>query len=93
MLPICLLQPLSNNNSDWESLENIDDRIERVLGIVNNPNRNVTGKLFFVMYDIESNKVRLQVSKYLLRMGVSAYSAPYFWLICLRKSMKESVLI
>ena len=62
-------KPLSNNNSDWESLENIDDRIERVLGIVNNPNRNVTGKLFFVMYDRESNKVRLQVSKYLLRMG------------------------
>ena len=60
---------LSSKNSGWESLESIDERIEKILGIVNNKNRKITDMLFFVMYDIESNKVRYQVAKYLLRMG------------------------
>ena len=56
-------------SSGWESLESIEKRIEQVLGVVNNKERNVTDMLFFVMYDIESNKVRQQISKYLLKMG------------------------
>lgn len=56
-------------SSGWESLESIDKRIERVIGIANNKERNATDMLFFVMYDIESNKVRQQVAKYLLKMG------------------------
>lgn len=62
-------QMVSTANSGWESLESIEKRIERVIGIANNKERNVTDMLFFVMYDIESNKVRQQVSKYLLKMG------------------------
>ena len=62
-------KPIENRSSEWESLESIDDRIRTVLGIVNAEKRKVTDMLFFVMYDIESNKVRNQVSKYLLRMG------------------------
>lgn len=53
----------------WESLESIEKRVERILGLVRNVERSATDMLFFVMYDIESNKVRHQVSKYLLKMG------------------------
>ena len=60
---------LSAESSGWESLEHLEKRIENLLGIINNPQRKVTDMLFFVMYDIESNKVRYQVSKYLLKMG------------------------
>lgn len=60
---------ITTNNSGWESFETIEKRIERVLGIVNNKERKVTDMLFFVMYDIESNKVRNHISKYLLKMG------------------------
>ena len=60
---------LSSESSGWESLDSLEMRIENLLGIVNNPQRKVTDMLFFVMYDIESNKVRYQVSKYLLKMG------------------------
>lgn len=56
-------------SSGWESLESIEKRIERIIGITNNAHRKVTDMLFFVMYDIESNKVRQQVAKYLLKMG------------------------
>lgn len=60
---------VSTASSGWESLGSVEERIGRILGIINNKERSVTDMLFFVMYDIESNKVRHQVSKYLLKMG------------------------
>lgn len=54
---------------EWTELETLEERTQRILGIVNNKNKKVTDMLFFVLYDIESNKVRHQVSKYLLRKG------------------------
>lgn len=62
-------RPISERNVDWDSLDSLEVRIGRLLGIVNHENRKVTDMLFFVMYDIESNKVRQQVAKYLLKMG------------------------
>jgi CRISPR-associated endonuclease Cas2 len=53
---------------EWESLPDIDSRIQSILGLANKP-RKSTDMLFFVMYDIESNKVRRQVVKYLERKG------------------------
>lgn len=40
-----------------------------MLHIVNKLHRKPTNMLFFVMYDIESNKVRSQVVKYLIKKG------------------------
>lgn len=60
---------LSSVSSDWEDLGTLEERTRRVLGIVENKNRKITDMLFFVMYDIESNKVRYQVAKYLLKKG------------------------
>jgi CRISPR-associated protein Cas2 len=51
-----------------DDLPSIDKRIEEVLNIVKRKHDN-RHMLFFVMYDIESNKVRNQVVKYLLRKG------------------------
>ncbi len=50
-------------------LMQLDERIRYMLGLVNQPSRTPGNMLFFVIYDIESNKVRTQVAKYLLRMG------------------------
>ncbi len=52
-----------------DSLPSLEERAAHVLGIVNHPKRTVGNMLFFVMYDIESNKVRYNVVKYLLRQG------------------------
>lgn len=52
-----------------DELSPLPVRVSKVLGIVNNPSRNDNNMLFFVMYDIESNKVRNQIAKYLLREG------------------------
>jgi len=51
-----------------ETLPPLAKRVTDVLGIVHD-NIIKTNMLFFVMYDIESDKVRNQVAKYLLRMG------------------------
>ena len=53
----------------WDGLPTMEQRVAHVLGIVNDGKRQVADMLFFVMYDIESNKVRHQVAKYLLKMG------------------------
>ncbi len=52
-----------------QELESLGKRIEKIFGIVENPSRKATDMLFFVMYDIESTKVRTQVAKYLIRQG------------------------
>ncbi len=52
-----------------DDVSSLDERVKKLLGIVNISSRKSTDMLFFVMYDIESDKVRTQVSKYLLRKG------------------------
>lgn len=52
-----------------DELTTLEERIEKILDIVKKDNRPAGNMIFFVMYDIEDNKVRTQVFKYLLRMG------------------------
>ncbi len=52
-----------------DELTTLEERIEKILNIVKKDNRPAGNMIFFVMYDIEDNKVRTQVFKYLLRMG------------------------
>lgn len=57
---------ISTNSPEWEPMDSLEERVKQLLGIVSNA--KVTDMLFFVMYDIESNKVRQQIAKYLLKM-------------------------
>ena len=50
-------------------LPTIEERLRTILGLFTNKSRNGTNMLFFVMYDIESNKVRRMVFKYLIQQG------------------------
>ncbi|MBO5699226.1 MAG: CRISPR-associated endonuclease Cas2 [Bacteroidaceae bacterium] len=59
---------VSSRNCGWDDLDSLEQRTQRILNIVNNK-RKITDMLFFVLYDIESNKVRNQVSKYLIKNG------------------------
>lgn len=55
--------------NDLDKIPDLSQRIGQVLGIVRKPDRPATNMLFFVMYDIESNKVRYHIAKYLIRKG------------------------
>jgi len=56
-------------SDDEEVLLSIEERSRQILGLVNNTKRNAANMLFFVMYDIESNKVRRYIVKYLEKKG------------------------
>ena len=54
---------------DVTELDSLEDRVNKIFRIVNKKDRSATDMLFFVMYDIESTKVRNQVAKYLIQKG------------------------
>lgn len=56
----------------------IEERIRKILGIVERQRKTRNKMLFFVMYDIESNKVRTLVHKYLKRMGCTPIQRSIF---------------
>ena len=61
-----------------DSIESIDQRVEELLAIVNNRKRPSGNMLFFVMYDIESNKVRRYIVKYLEKKGCTRIQKSIF---------------
>lgn len=67
------ISPNSLPNSNGENIvnesDNLDIRLKKILKIIDNPNKKPTNMLCFVMYDIENNKVRNQIAKYLLKKG------------------------
>lgn len=46
-------------------IQDLSERIKKILQIVEHTSLNAANMLFFVMYDIENNKVRTAISKYL----------------------------
>lgn len=62
-------QPAPNRSDvEWEGLPDISQRVQTIFNIAQQKKKS-TDMLFFVMYDIESNKVRRYVVKYLERKG------------------------
>lgn len=64
--------------NDYSSIPDLGTRVRKVIGLINNPQRLVTTMLFFVMYDIENDKVRTHISKYLLRTGCTRIQRSIF---------------
>ena len=52
-----------------DEITTLEERVEKILGIIKQDKRPAGNMIFFVMYDIEDDKVRRHVFKYLLRMG------------------------
>ncbi len=52
-----------------DDMPSIEARLKALFHLIENPKRKAANMLFFVMYDIESNRVRRQVVKYLIRKG------------------------
>lgn len=61
-----MINRLPNN---YDDIPDLPSRVREMIGLINRPQRPIGNMLFFVMYDIESNKVRYQIAKYLLRVG------------------------
>jgi len=63
---------------DFDQLPDLEQRLQLIFNIVNQSHRPANRMLFFVMYDIESNKVRRLVVKYLEKMGCTRVQKSIF---------------
>ena len=63
---------------DADSLPTLQERVDKLFEFVNRNNRPKGSMLFFIMYDITSNKVRSHVVKYLLRKGCTRIQKSVF---------------
>ncbi len=61
--------PPNHSTNEADRLTSIEERIDKIIGVINHEKRPIGNMLFFVMYDIESNKVRYNVVKYLEKQG------------------------
>lgn len=57
------------NKNEATSLLPLDERIHQLLGLKEDNIKDLNKMLFFIMYDIENNKVRRLICKYLMRKG------------------------
>lgn len=64
--------------ANLEEMPSLEERLKAIFRIVKNEKRAATEMLFFVMYDIESNKVRRHVVKYLERQGCTRVQKSIF---------------
>ena len=62
-------RPTRHIDQDLDELPSLESRISCLLGIANETSRPTTNMIFFTMYDIESNKVRRLIAKYLISKG------------------------
>lgn len=83
---------ISSRAADDEvgNLPSLEDRIHYIFNTINSEKRPVNNMLFFVMYDIESNKVRYNVAKYLQKKGCTRIQKSIF-LADLDRATYESI--
>ena len=60
---------INREANDLDALPTLEERVRKILGIIKKREIIANDMLFFVMYDIESNKVRYNIVKYLERQG------------------------
>lgn len=63
---------------DSDALTPLEERVQDILGLSDNARKRKDRMLFFVMYDIESDKVRRLVVKYLIREGCTRIQKSIF---------------
>lgn len=70
--------PVNRITGKTDDMPSLEKRVDFLLGIVNKPKTSATDMLFFIMYDIESNKVRREIVKYLEDKGCTRIQKSIF---------------
>jgi CRISPR-associated endonuclease Cas2 len=78
-----------NFEADDLPMEDLPSRVQRVLGIFKNTSNNANTMIYFVMYDIENNKIRNYIAKYLLQKGCIRVQKSIFIADSERKTFSE----
>jgi len=70
--------PEIRGNTCIDPLMPLSTRIEQILGLVKRFDKISNKMIYFVMYDIENNKVRTQVARYLIKKGCTRVQKSVF---------------
>jgi CRISPR-associated endonuclease Cas2 len=71
-------RPLSSDGHDQPETEDLETRIEKITGFVKRSNFKPSHMLYFVMYDIENDKVRRYIAKFLEDKGLTRVQKSIF---------------
>ena len=69
---------ISVDDDNGDAMTPLDERVQKILGFSGNARKRKDRMLFFVMYDIESDKVRRLIVKYLIREGCTRIQKSIF---------------
>lgn len=72
------VSPNSSLDEEYANMPSLEERIKCLFNIIKNQSHPANYMLFFVMYDIRSNKVRRHVVKYLERNGCNRVQKSIF---------------
>jgi CRISPR-associated protein Cas2 len=56
-------------NQDLETIPDLPQRIKIILNIIKDKPKKPGDMIYIIMYDIESNKVRTEIAKFLIKKG------------------------
>ena len=70
--------PKIKESDEDDAITPLEERVQKILGLSDNARKRKDRMLFFVMYDIESNKVRRLVVNYLIREGCTRIQKSIF---------------
>ena len=70
--------PLITRDARVSELGSLEERVGQVLGLINKPLRKRTSMTYFIMYDIENDKVRHLVHKFLIKKGCTRIQRSIF---------------
>jgi len=70
--------PANRTTTIDPDLPSLSKRIEKLMGFIKRDPQNSLSMIYFVMYDIEDNKVRTQIAKYLIRKGCTRVQKSIF---------------
>ena len=81
--------PIGDGTNEDDNLLPLSDRIKKILGLFTNERKRTNRMLYFIMYDIEDNKVRTYISKYLINNGCVRIQKSIFLADSDRKQFNE----
>ena len=78
-----------NFDDDDLAMDDLPSRVQRVLGIFKNNSTDSKRMIYFVMYDIENDKIRNYIAKFLLQKGCIRVQKSIFLADSERKTFGE----
>jgi len=81
----------SKSNPHTDNLDSLQERIKIILNITKKTKIKAGNMLYFIMYDIQNNKIRTLISKHLLKKGCQRVQKSIFFAESERKVYNEIV--